>query len=85
MSSTNTTSQTTAQTVLSLPWVTYCGPIADTPIGGRDSTHRIETDISELQWTREIAELQNLGVQIDSVSTTGTTARLYVTLSDTVQ
>jgi len=60
--------------------VTYIGPTANHDIGGRDATHRIETDISELRWDREIHELQQFA-EIVSISTvTGRTPRIYVTM-----
>jgi len=79
-SESNCTSPTQAQ-IESLPWVTYIGPTAEHDINdGRDATHRIETDIGELRWNREIHELQQFA-EIVSISTvTGRTPRIYVTL-----
>jgi len=65
----------------SLPWITYVGPTANHDINdGRDATHRVETDISELRWDEEIHELQQFA-EIVSISTvTGRTPRVYVNI-----
>lgn len=71
----------TVKQIDSLPWVTYVGNTANHEIDSRrDATHRVETDISELRWDREIHELQQFA-EIVSISTvTGRTPRLYITL-----
>jgi len=47
---------------------------------GRDATHRVETDISELRWDREIHELQQFADIVSISTVTGRTPRIYITL-----
>jgi len=90
MSETDTNSSTlkTQTQVADLPWVTYCGEICD---GGpttehTEATHRIEMNTTKLRWATEIHTLQNLGVEIVSVSgLPDMTPRLYVKLPKTRQ
>jgi len=72
---------TTAQTISQLPWVTYVGNTANHDINdGRGATHRVETDISELRWDREIHELQQFADIVSISTVTGRTPRIYITL-----
>jgi len=68
--------QTTVEAIEQLPWVNY---ITETDYGGR--THRIETSISAVDVDREIHQLENLGVTVETIAGVGDYGqRIYISV-----
>jgi hypothetical protein len=70
--------QTTTEAIEQLPWVNY---VSDLRGEHEHRTHLIETNISAVDMEREIHQLENLGVTVETISGVGDYGqRIYISV-----